>query len=111
VALGAWQGVRLVLGPAIAVDRVNRGDLIETVVATGSVQTPYWAIIGSRITGTVEDVQVAETEAPMRQLRELTLPAARDSRKQTFSRPEPVSRPGAAHRQGRSPPNLPGCAA
>ena len=33
LALGAWQGVRAILGPAIVVDGVTRGRLIETVVA------------------------------------------------------------------------------
>ena len=56
----AWQGARALLGPAIVVDRVARGALTETVVATGNVQTPYRVEIGSQITGTVQDVLVEE---------------------------------------------------
>ena len=47
-------------GPAIVVDQVKRGDLVETVVASGHVETPYRVEVGSQITGTVEDVLVEE---------------------------------------------------
>ncbi|MBR0764842.1 efflux RND transporter periplasmic adaptor subunit [Bradyrhizobium japonicum] len=62
LGLGAWQGVRVLLGPAVVVDRVARGRLIESVVASGHVETPYRVEIGSQITGTVEDVLVQEGE-------------------------------------------------
>ncbi len=62
VALGTWQGVRLVLGPAVVVDAVKRGHLIETVVASGHVETPYRVEIGSQLTGTVQDVLVQQGE-------------------------------------------------
>lgn len=108
--LGAWQGARLILGPAVVVDRVNRAHLIETVVASGHVETPYRVEIGSQITGTVEEVlvqegervtkgqplislesrelkatvvqakgAVAQAEARIRQLEELTLPSAKEA--------------------------------
>jgi HlyD family secretion protein len=110
LALGSWQVARLVLGVAVVVDPVVRGDLVQTVVASGHVETPFRVEIGSQITGTVEDVlvkegqrvskgqalvaiqagelkgavvqaegAVAQAEARLRQLRELTLPAARES--------------------------------
>ena len=110
LALGSWQVVRMALGVAVVVDPVVRGDLVETVVASGHVETPFRVEIGSQITGTVEDVlveegqrvskgqalvaieagelkaaavqaagAVAQAEARLRQLRELTLPAARES--------------------------------
>jgi HlyD family secretion protein len=115
-AMAAWQGPLMVLGPVVAVDRVQRGALIETVVATGNVETPYRVIIGSQITGTVQDVDVAEgqrvtagqtlvslasqeltaavvqaqgavaqADAHMHQLDELTLPTARDTLRQAQS--------------------------
>lgn len=59
---GAWQGARLILGPAVVVDQVKRGHLLETVVASGHVETPYRVEIGSQVTGTVEDVLVREGE-------------------------------------------------
>ena len=62
LGLGAWQGVRVLLGPAVVVDQVLRARLIETVVASGHVETPYRVEIGSQITGTVEDVLVQEGE-------------------------------------------------
>jgi len=62
VALGAWQGARLLLGPAIVVDPVKRGHLVESVVASGHVETPYRVEIGSQITGTVQEVLVQEGE-------------------------------------------------
>jgi HlyD family secretion protein len=62
LGLLAWQGIRVVLGPAVVVDRVARGRLIESVVASGHVETPYRVEVGSQITGTVEDVLVREGE-------------------------------------------------
>jgi HlyD family secretion protein len=110
VALGSWQVARLVFGVAVVVDPVVRGDLVQTVVASGHVETPFRVEIGSQIIGTVDDVlveegqrvskgqalvaieagelkaavvqaegAVAQAEARLRQLRELTLPAARES--------------------------------
>jgi HlyD family secretion protein len=110
VAIGAWQAARMIFGPEVVVDKVTRGDLVETVVASGHVETPFRVEIGSQITGTVEDVlveegqhvskgqpliaieaselkaavvqsegAVAQAEARMRQLRELTLPSAREA--------------------------------
>lgn len=110
LALGAWQGMRAVLGPAVVVDEVRRGRLIETVVASGHVETPYRVEIGSQITGTVQEVlvqegekvskgqplislesrelkaavvqaqgAVAQAEARIRQLAELTLPSANEA--------------------------------
>ena len=109
-----WEGSRLLMGPLVAVDRVKRGDLIETVVATGNVETPYRAIVGSQMTGTVSEVRVeegqrvtagqilisldareliadvvaargavAQAEAHMAQIQDLSLPTARDALKQS----------------------------
>ncbi len=109
-ALVAWQGARVVFGPTVVADRVARGDIVETVVATGNVLTPYRANIGAQITGTVKEVLVeegqqvvkgqplialddtelraaevqaegalAEAQARMRQLRDFTLPTAREN--------------------------------
>ena len=50
--LGGWQGARVLFGPAVVADRVTHGAIVETVVATGNVLTPYRANIGSQITGT-----------------------------------------------------------
>ncbi len=58
--IAGWQGARLLLGPAVVVDQVKRGNLVETVVASGHVETPFRVEIGSQITGTVEDVLVQE---------------------------------------------------
>lgn len=139
LGIGGWQSVRLVWGPAVVVDRISRGSLIETVVASGHVETPFRAEIGSQITGTVEDVlvqegqrvakgeplislearelkaavvqaqgAVAQAEARMRQLDELTLPSAREAltqaqanllnAQQTFDRTSQLARDGYATR-------------
>lgn len=110
VALAAWQGPRLLLGPLTPVDRVARGDLVQSVVASGHVETPFRVEIGAQITGMVADVlveegqsvkagqplvsiqreelnallvqaqgAVAQAEARMRQLTELTLPVAKEN--------------------------------
>ncbi|MCW6513057.1 efflux RND transporter periplasmic adaptor subunit [Lichenifustis flavocetrariae] len=137
VCLGGWQGARMWFGPGVVVDVAKRGALIETVVATGNVETLYRVIIGSQITGTVEQVlveegvrvtkgqplialesrelkaavvqakgAVAQAEARTRQIDELTLPTARETRKeaqatllnaqQTFDRTSDLSRNGFA---------------
>lgn len=110
LALGGWQAARAILGPAIVVDVAKRGRLIETVVASGHVETPYRVEIGSQLTGTVKEVlvqqgekvtkgqplialesrelkasvvqaqgAVAQAEARIRQIQELTLPSAREA--------------------------------
>ncbi len=139
VGVGGWQGIRVIMGPAVVVDRATRGELIETVVATGNVETPFRVLIGSQITGTVEKVEVdegqrvaqgqklvsldsrelqadvvqargavAQAEAHMRQLDELTLPTARETLKdaqatllnsqQTFNRTSELTHNGFATR-------------
>jgi HlyD family secretion protein len=60
--LGGWQGARVILGPAVVVDQAARGRLIETVVASGHVETPFRVEIGSQLTGTVQEVLVQEGE-------------------------------------------------
>lgn len=110
VGLGGWQAARIALGPAVVVVPVERGDLVQSVVASGHVETPYRVEIGAQITGMVADVlveegqsvtrgqplvaiereelnavfiqakgAVAQAEARMRQLTELTLPVAREN--------------------------------
>ncbi len=59
-AIGFWQAARILIGPAVAIDIVHRGDLVQTVVASGHVETPYRVEIGSQITGTVNEVLVDE---------------------------------------------------
>ena len=139
LGFGLTQGARAWLGPAVVVDIARRGALVETVVASGHVETPFRVEIGSQITGTVEDVlveqgqkvvkgqplialearelkaavvqmqgAVAQAEARMRQLKELTLPAAREALTQAeanllnaqhaFDRTAELSRNGYATR-------------
>lgn len=126
--IAAWQGYGFFAGTSVAVDRVKRGNLVETVVASGHVETPYRVEIGSQMTGTVAKVAVregqavtagqllvqldthelaaavvqaqaavAQANAQMRQLRELTLPSARDAQ-----RAAQASQLGAAQIEGRA---------
>lgn len=53
----------LVEGPIVPVEKVARGDLVQTVVASGHVETPYRVEIGSQVTGTVSDVLVEEGQS------------------------------------------------
>ncbi|CDX56148.1 Efflux transporter, RND family, MFP subunit [Mesorhizobium plurifarium] len=111
--LAAAVLARWLIGPAVVVYPVVRGDLVKTVVASGHVESPYRVDIGSQITGTVQEVLVgegqsvkqgqplvvleptelnaavvsaegvvAEADARIRQMRELTLPAAEQAQKQ-----------------------------
>ena len=60
LGVGGWEAGRVFIGPAVVVDVVKRGQIIETLVASGNVETPYRVDIGSQITGTVSDVLVEE---------------------------------------------------
>lgn len=62
IAVAGFFATRAILGPAVVVDRAKRAALVETVVASGHVESPYRTEIGSQITGTVADVLVAEGE-------------------------------------------------
>lgn len=57
---GAYGVARLWLGPQVIVYPVLRSDLIQTVVASGRVETPLRVDIGSQITGAVAAIPVAE---------------------------------------------------
>ena len=46
-AIGIWQVARILVGPAVVVDVVTHGDLVQKVVASGHVETPYRVEIGS----------------------------------------------------------------
>jgi HlyD family secretion protein len=56
----AYFGIPYVLGPIVPIDHIARQDIVQTVVASGQVQTPYRVNVGSQVTGTVVDVPVAE---------------------------------------------------
>lgn len=60
LAFAIVAGPRLILGPEVVVDIVIRRELVQTVVASGHVEAPYRAEIGSQITGIVMDVPVSE---------------------------------------------------
>ena len=60
LGVGGWEAGRAFIGPAVVVDVVKRGQIVETLVASGNVETPYRVDIGSQITGTVSDVLVEE---------------------------------------------------
>ena len=111
-----YFGAPAVLGPVINVHTVVRADFVQSVVASGHVETPFRVNIGSQITGVVVDIPVAEgqavstgeilivlddrearaavvqaqgavaqAEARLRQIRELTLPSAEEGRRQAMA--------------------------
>ena len=57
--LGA-AALRWWVGPQVQTEAVQRRDLLQTVVASGRVETPHRVDIGAQITGTVARVPVAE---------------------------------------------------
>ena len=63
LSIVGYFAVPYVLGPIISVTRVTRQDIVQTVVASGQVQTPFRVAIGSQITGVVADVPVEEGQA------------------------------------------------
>lgn len=60
VALVTFAGVRWWRGPEVVVDRVVRRDFVQSVVASGRVETPNRVEIGAQITGTATNVPVVE---------------------------------------------------
>ena len=52
-----WQG------PQVATERVVRHDFVQSVVASGHVETPHCVDIGAQITGTFVRVPVAEGQS------------------------------------------------
>jgi len=62
-AVAAAAGYLLFLaaaGPRVEAAQVTRRDVVQSVVASGRVATPYRVDIGSQIVGTVADVPVAQ---------------------------------------------------
>ena len=60
LALLAWAGVRFLFGPSVEVSQVVRRDVVQTVVSSGRVETPYRVDIGAQIVGTVAQVPVEQ---------------------------------------------------
>ncbi len=57
---GAVLGIQWWQGPQLLAERVLRRDFVQTVVASGRVETPHRVDVGAQITGTVVRVPVAE---------------------------------------------------
>lgn len=60
VVVAMLAGPRVVLGPRVAVETVVRQNFVQTIVASGRVETPHRVEIGAQITGTVRRVPVRE---------------------------------------------------
>jgi HlyD family secretion protein len=64
IAALAWiYGAPMVLGPVVAVTPVIRTNLVQTLVASGHIETPFRVSVSSRITGVVASIPVAEGDA------------------------------------------------
>ncbi|MEO7323432.1 MAG: efflux RND transporter periplasmic adaptor subunit [Dokdonella sp.] len=63
VLIVVLAGPRLVLGPKVSVETVVQHDFVQSVVASGRVETPHRADVGVQITGTVARVPVAEGQS------------------------------------------------
>lgn len=57
LAVAGWLGLRALRGVEVTVTTATRGDLTQTVVATGRVTTPAKVEIGAMITGTITDMR------------------------------------------------------
>lgn len=60
IGVALYVTIPWVLGPIVPAQPVLRGALVQSVVASGRVETPHRVNIGSQITGTVASVPVAE---------------------------------------------------
>lgn len=63
LAGAAWFGTRMLVGAEVPVRTVERRDFIQTVVATGRVETPHRTSVGVQLTGTVARVAAEEGQA------------------------------------------------
>jgi HlyD family secretion protein len=63
VAILGWTGVRMATGPSVETYTVARGPLVQTVVASGRVESPRRVDIGSQVTGTVARIPVDEGQS------------------------------------------------
>lgn len=62
VLLAGYAAFRYFSGVAVPTEQVQRADLLETVVASGHIESPFRVEIASQITGTVVSVAVREGE-------------------------------------------------
>lgn len=110
LAIAFYFGGPLMFGPVISASPLVRMDLVQTLVASGHVETPFRVSVSSQITGVVAAIpvnegqqvsagaaliqlddseakasvviaegQLAQAEARVRQVRDLTLPSAEQS--------------------------------
>ena len=63
LAVAAWLGPRLVLGPEVPVATVVQRDFVQSVVASGHVETPHRVTIGTQVVGNVQRVPVSEGQS------------------------------------------------
>lgn len=63
IAAAGWAARPLLLGPEVSVATVARREVVQTVVASGRVETPLRADIGSQVTGAIAAIPVAEGQA------------------------------------------------
>lgn len=63
LVVAALAGPRMLFGPRVTVETVVRQDFVQSVVASGRVETPHRADVGVQITGTVRRVPVVEGQS------------------------------------------------
>lgn len=63
VGLATWAALRTARGPAVEAYTVARGPLLQTVVASGRVESPRRVEIGSQVTGVVASIPVDEGQS------------------------------------------------
>jgi HlyD family secretion protein len=63
IVLAVLAGPRIILGPKVNVETVVQRNFVQSVVASGRVETPHRVDIGVQITGTVSRVPVVEGQS------------------------------------------------
>jgi len=63
LATGVYMAVNWWRGPVVPVEPVVRRDFVQTVVASGHVESPHRIDLGSQITSTVTNIPVEEGDA------------------------------------------------
>jgi HlyD family secretion protein len=61
--VGCAMGLRWWSGPLVQADTIERRDFVQTVVASGHVESPHRVELGAQLTGTVKRVPVTEGQS------------------------------------------------
>jgi multidrug efflux pump subunit AcrA (membrane-fusion protein) len=66
IAAGLALAAAVFYGPIVIVDKIEQRDVVQTVVASGRVETPFRMNISTQVIAAVKDIPVAEGQTVRR---------------------------------------------